>query len=123
MYSLFVLKSNTVEKKLPVKQMRSTAAIPSKGVLIEWDHNEFKCKVSGCTKSFRKQTLLESHLKHYHTSHRQRKPTRRGEKTSFTSKRRRVYCVWGRKLGGEGSVFGGGEGVGDGEVIYDTSPC
>jgi len=31
-----------------------------------WDHNEHKCKFTGCGKSFRKETLLHSHIKHYH---------------------------------------------------------
>ncbi len=34
--------------------------------MILWDHNEFKCKFAGCTKSFRKESLLLSHMKHYH---------------------------------------------------------
>ena len=32
-----------------------------------WDHNEFKCQHPGCGKSFRKQSLLISHMKHYHS--------------------------------------------------------
>lgn len=37
-----------------------------KELIIRLDHNEFKCNVAECQKSFRKQQLLESHLKHYH---------------------------------------------------------
>lgn len=40
--------------------------IATKEFKIKEDHNEFKCTVSGCTKSFRKEKLLASHLKHYH---------------------------------------------------------
>ena len=80
---LLLRKSNTVEKKLPVKQMRSTAAPAPMGFVIELDHNEFKCKVSGCTKSFRKSSLLESHIKHYHTTDTDKlKQMRRREKIS-----------------------------------------
>ena len=38
-----------------------------KELVIVWDHNEFKCKHAGCNKSFRKESLLQSHVKHYHT--------------------------------------------------------
>lgn len=38
-----------------------------KELVIVWDHNEFKCKFTGCNKSFRKENLLQSHIKHYHT--------------------------------------------------------
>ncbi|XP_062871672.1 PHD finger protein 20b isoform X2 [Trichomycterus rosablanca] len=34
---------------------------------IELDHNPFKCQVSGCTKSFRKASLLHYHMKYYHS--------------------------------------------------------
>ncbi|XP_076131864.1 PHD finger protein 20-like isoform X1 [Alosa pseudoharengus] len=34
---------------------------------IELDHNPFKCKVSGCLKSFRKASLLHYHMKYYHS--------------------------------------------------------
>ena len=40
--------------------------VAPKELVIMWDHNEFKCTHCGCTKSFRKQSLLESHMKHYH---------------------------------------------------------
>lgn len=45
----------------------SGSKVATKGLVIELDHNEFKCKEAGCTKSFRKQSLLESHIKHYHS--------------------------------------------------------
>ncbi|XP_046896645.1 PHD finger protein 20-like [Hypomesus transpacificus] len=33
---------------------------------IELDHNPFKCQAAGCTKSFRKASLLHYHVKYYH---------------------------------------------------------
>ena len=42
------------------------ANIAPKEHVVIWDHNKFKCYFAGCTKSFRKETLLQSHLKHYH---------------------------------------------------------
>lgn len=37
-----------------------------KEVVIDLDHNQFKCKSKGCNKSFRKESLLLWHIKHYH---------------------------------------------------------
>ncbi|OQV22300.1 hypothetical protein BV898_03801 [Hypsibius exemplaris] len=37
-----------------------------KELVVSLDHNEFKCTVSDCHKSFRKQKLLHDHLRHYH---------------------------------------------------------
>ncbi|XP_067382038.1 PHD finger protein 20-like isoform X1 [Channa argus] len=34
---------------------------------IELDHNPFKCLAVGCTKSFRKASLLHYHIKYYHS--------------------------------------------------------
>ncbi|XP_030588685.1 PHD finger protein 20-like isoform X2 [Archocentrus centrarchus] len=34
---------------------------------IELDHNPFKCPAPGCTKSFRKASLLHYHIKYYHS--------------------------------------------------------
>ena len=70
-------------KSLPVKQLPPAAAPPPKALVIQWDHNEFKCNVSGCTKSFRKKTLLDAHHKHYHTTE-PTKQTRHRDKHSFT---------------------------------------
>lgn len=36
---------------------------------IELDHNPFKCPAAGCTKSFRKASLLHYHIKYYHSDH------------------------------------------------------
>ncbi|TRY66915.1 hypothetical protein DNTS_017012 [Danionella cerebrum] len=37
-------------------------------LLIDLDHNKFKCKVPGCSKAFRKAKLLDYHLKYYHNT-------------------------------------------------------
>uniref|UniRef100_UPI003AAE4396 PHD finger protein 20-like n=1 Tax=Centroberyx gerrardi TaxID=166262 RepID=UPI003AAE4396 len=41
---------------------------------IELDHNLFKCPAPGCTKSFRKGSLLHSHIKYYHSDRRPEEP-------------------------------------------------
>ena len=51
--------------------------VAPKELVILWDHNEFKCQHAGCAKSFRKQSLLQSHMKHYHNVL-QMPPMRRG---------------------------------------------
>ncbi|XP_068187773.1 PHD finger protein 20-like isoform X2 [Antennarius striatus] len=38
---------------------------------IELDHNPFKCPAAGCTKSFRKASLLHYHIKYYHSDQQQ----------------------------------------------------
>ncbi|XP_063958906.1 uncharacterized protein LOC129267122 isoform X2 [Lytechinus pictus] len=43
-----------------------TKFIAPKELIVDLDHNKFKCEVPGCTKSFRKASLLESHMKYYH---------------------------------------------------------
>uniref|UniRef100_A0A224Z4Y7 PHD finger protein 20 n=1 Tax=Rhipicephalus zambeziensis TaxID=60191 RepID=A0A224Z4Y7_9ACAR len=42
------------------------SSVAPKEFIIEEDHNHFKCHFEGCNKSFRKEPLLASHLKHYH---------------------------------------------------------
>lgn len=42
------------------------STVAPKEFIIEEDHNHFKCHFEGCNKSFRKEPLLASHLKHYH---------------------------------------------------------
>ena len=60
----------------------SPGKVAPKELVIVWDHNEFKCTHDGCTKSFRKQSLLESHMKHYHNIS---PPKRRAAKATSTS--------------------------------------
>lgn len=45
---------------------RVTGVLARKEFKVVEDHNHFKCSVDGCGKSFRKEKLLQSHLKHYH---------------------------------------------------------
>ena len=37
-----------------------------KELIIEIDHNKYKCQIPGCDKSFRKESGLEYHMKYYH---------------------------------------------------------
>ncbi|KAJ3585895.1 hypothetical protein NHX12_012303 [Muraenolepis orangiensis] len=65
---------------------------------IELDHNPFKCPAAGCTKSFRKGSLLHYHMKYYHSDQKlegqasqQRPPRKRSssEGRDFLSERRK----------------------------------
>ncbi|XP_050045363.1 PHD finger protein 20-like isoform X2 [Dermacentor andersoni] len=47
-------------------QDHCASSVAPKEFIIEEDHNHFKCHFEGCNKSFRKEPLLASHLKHYH---------------------------------------------------------
>ena len=64
--------------------------VAPKELVIVWDHNEFKCTHSGCTKSFRKQSLLESHMKHYHDI----MPSKRRGKTATTGMCMGIPVLW-----------------------------
>ncbi|XP_015912983.2 PHD finger protein 20-like protein 1 [Parasteatoda tepidariorum] len=48
------------------KEADQVVKVPSKQFVIEEDHNQYKCSYPDCTKSFRKEKLLMSHIKHYH---------------------------------------------------------
>ena len=37
-----------------------------KELVIKMDHNDYKCSYPDCGKSFRKESLLQWHYKHYH---------------------------------------------------------
>ncbi|XP_065105953.2 PHD finger protein 20b isoform X1 [Paramisgurnus dabryanus] len=57
---------------------------------IELDHNPFKCKVTGCLKSFRKASLLHYHMKYYHAQSDPSPPqTRSSDKQNQETPRRR----------------------------------
>jgi PHD finger protein 20 len=64
------LKSSRTQKRIERNIIKSDKERPShlapKEHVIVWDHNKFKCFFTGCNKSFRKENLLHSHLKHYH---------------------------------------------------------
>eukprot|EP00062_Callorhinchus_milii_P024009 gi/632983465/ref/XP_007908660.1/ PREDICTED: PHD finger protein 20 isoform X1 [Callorhinchus milii] len=40
--------------------------LPPKALIIELDHNKFKCKIPECSKAFRKAKMLHYHMKYYH---------------------------------------------------------
>ena len=46
--------------------MFTLLTVAPKELIIEIDHNKYKCKVPGCDKSFRKESGLEYHVKYYH---------------------------------------------------------
>jgi len=48
------------------KRMTDHLVASKEFVIITNDHNEFKCEVENCNKSFRKEKLLNSHVKYYH---------------------------------------------------------
>ncbi|XP_046839129.1 PHD finger protein 20-like protein 1 isoform X2 [Xenia sp. Carnegie-2017] len=52
----------------PGKTSKKPHVFAPKELRIELDHNKFKCEYPECDKSFRKASLLESHVKYYHTS-------------------------------------------------------
>ncbi|XP_028406009.1 PHD finger protein 20-like protein 1 isoform X2 [Dendronephthya gigantea] len=72
----------------PGKGLRRPHVFAPKELRIELDHNKFKCEYSGCDKSFRKASLLDSHVKYYHTSpedKRKRSSASWSEEDSFES--------------------------------------
>ncbi|XP_047501844.1 uncharacterized protein LOC125047609 isoform X1 [Penaeus chinensis] len=52
-------------KKEPVRDKASGYVAPNEFVVLT-EHNEHQCPKSGCGKSFRKENLLQMHIKHYH---------------------------------------------------------
>ncbi|XP_062603197.1 PHD finger protein 20-like protein 1 isoform X2 [Saccostrea cucullata] len=63
-------------------------ALPPKAFVIEPEHNHFKCTFEDCNKGFRKETLLESHIKFYHSNDGkppQNPPRKRRKTTSICS--------------------------------------
>ena len=40
--------------------------MPKKAFVIESDHNQYKCPHEHCGKGFRKESLLDYHIKYYH---------------------------------------------------------
>ncbi|KAK3786063.1 hypothetical protein RRG08_058125 [Elysia crispata] len=52
---------------LPLAPLLPQIFVPSKAFIVEEDHNPFKCPHEGCTKDFRKESLLQYHIKYYHT--------------------------------------------------------
>ncbi|KAH7962799.1 hypothetical protein HPB52_018027 [Rhipicephalus sanguineus] len=61
-----VVKSRPSKQSSRSDSRRQEKRVAPKEFIIEEDHNHFKCHFEGCNKSFRKEPLLASHLKHYH---------------------------------------------------------
>ena len=59
--------------------IHSIAHLAPKEHVVIWDHNKYKCYFTGCIKSFRKDTLLKSHLKHYHNIQNEKSPQLKGQ--------------------------------------------
>ncbi|XP_069106906.1 PHD finger protein 20-like protein 1 isoform X2 [Argopecten irradians] len=95
-------KEKEKEKAAPLSQLSPSATVtsqtqtqvaapiitgvPKKAFIIEQDHNHFKCVFEGCNKAFRKENLLDSHIKYYHCDdtkkHTVPQPTRKRRKTT-----------------------------------------
>lgn len=61
-------------------------ALPPKAFVIEPEHNHYKCTYENCNKAFRKESLLESHIKFYHSvegKHPQNPPRKRRKTSSI----------------------------------------
>lgn len=61
-------------------------ALPPKAFVIEPEHNHYKCTYENCNKAFRKESLLESHIKFYHSvegKHSQNPPRKRRKTSSI----------------------------------------
>ncbi|RWS25423.1 uncharacterized protein B4U80_00560 [Leptotrombidium deliense] len=71
-----------MDNELSSVSMQSSVA--PKEFKIEEDHNHFKCAVEGCGKSFRKENLLESHVRHYHTEMAPKKPKSKSKESHST---------------------------------------
>ncbi|XP_052085455.1 PHD finger protein 20-like protein 1 isoform X5 [Mytilus californianus] len=75
-------RSSTAEDRAAVMYTPPTIGLPPKGFVVEQDHNHFKCMFEGCTKGFRKEQLLDSHIKYYHMDFVQPSLIRKRRKTS-----------------------------------------
>lgn len=64
---------------------------------IELDHNPFKCPAPGCTKSFRKASLLHYHIKYYHSD-------QQLEEQSSAEEAVRLVCVPRSRYGEQRAV-------------------
>ncbi|XP_041360904.1 PHD finger protein 20-like protein 1 [Gigantopelta aegis] len=88
------------------------SAVASKAFKIEEDHNLFKCTHEGCTKSFRKEKLLESHIKYYHLD-----DSKAIHGTAPRAKRRKTISIC--STDSEQSMLSGGKGT---STPNDPSP-
>ncbi|XP_060555974.1 uncharacterized protein LOC132716672 [Ruditapes philippinarum] len=74
--------------------------LPPKAFVVESDHNQYKCQYQGCNKSFRKEHLLDYHIKYYHINGDTPLPTpaKRRRKTTSTCSTESESIVGGKKL-------------------------
>ncbi|PIK32973.1 hypothetical protein BSL78_30215, partial [Apostichopus japonicus] len=79
------------DKDLGLLRDRPRKFLAPKELVIDLDHNKYKCDVKGCDKSFRKESLLEYHTKYYHAT-----------KTSTSSAASRVLNRTKRMISGSG---------------------
>ncbi|KPP77155.1 PHD finger protein 20-like protein 1-like, partial [Scleropages formosus] len=54
--------------KSVINMKRSDGSTSPKELLMDLDHNKFRCRIPGCGKAFRKAKLLDYHLKYYHNA-------------------------------------------------------
>jgi hypothetical protein len=62
----FITRSKTKAAESKSDKSQSQATAPKEWVVL-MDHNKFKCSVPGCDKAFRKASLLNYHVKYYHS--------------------------------------------------------
>ncbi|XP_050409211.1 PHD finger protein 20-like protein 1 isoform X1 [Patella vulgata] len=90
------------------KSLDKTPSTAPKEFKIEADHNMFKCVAENCGKSFRKESLLDSHIKYYHSDGEPKTPTmpapRKRRKTSSICSSDSDHSVSARSKGGQGSL-------------------
>ncbi|XP_023669394.1 PHD finger protein 20-like protein 1 [Paramormyrops kingsleyae] len=61
-------KQNKHTREPIINLKKSEGCTSPKELLIDLDHNKFKCKIPECGKAFRKAKLLDYHLKYYHNT-------------------------------------------------------
>ncbi|XP_018618621.1 PHD finger protein 20-like protein 1 [Scleropages formosus] len=62
------LKPNKHTREPIINMKRSDGSTSPKELLMDLDHNKFRCRIPGCGKAFRKAKLLDYHLKYYHNA-------------------------------------------------------
>ncbi|KAL4616897.1 PHD finger protein 20-like protein 1 [Arapaima gigas] len=68
------LKPNKHTREPIINMKRSDGSTSPKELLIDLDHNKFRCSIPGCGKAFRKAKLLDYHLKYYHNADKEVEP-------------------------------------------------
>ena len=62
----FVIESDHKQYKVISISAAYAMPMPKKAFVIESDHNQYKCPHENCGKGFRKESLLDYHIKYYH---------------------------------------------------------